>query len=403
MTSTRTKKSLAAAIAVCLFTTAFAAKKAAPVLIPGTFIRGADVTCLYDLEKSGAKFFDTDGTEKEMLAILKDHGANWIRLRVWVAPESDYGMSAIEKAAETGKKAKALGFRILLDLQYSDAWTNVDSQKKPASWDPYIMERLTTEIGKYSRNCMETMKKADALPDMVQLGSEINKGILLTTSKDEHATINGKLGTDACVQLLNTAASSIRDFDSMIQIMLHFGKGGDKTEIAECLDKIDNVNYDWIGLSYYPFYTDNGTAENLGNTIKYISSKGKKVMIAETSFPWTCEIPEEQADAVKNSVWYNGDDGSMMQVYDNLMNVPNLAFGSYSGKKIIKPSKYNQKNYLEELKKIIYINGGKGFFYFGGDWMTLDRKDPAKGSPWENQALFDLDHKALSAVEAFSN
>lgn len=403
-----TKKVISAAMAILMFSSAFAAKKAA-VLIPGTFIRGADLSCLYDIEKNGAKFTDTDGTEKDMLSILRSHGANWIRLRIWVNPESEnsslynYGMCTMEKAAAIGKRAKELDFNILLDLQFSDTWASMDNQRKPAEWDTYITERLYSEVKKHTRTCLETMKNAGFTPDMIQLGNEINKGLLLTTSKNEHATINGKLGSDTCQQILNTAIECIRDFDSGIQIMLHFALGGNKEEIQSCMDKVNGIDYSWIGLSYYPFYLSNGTHENLGETIKYVASRKKNVVVVETSFPWTCDVSETQHDSVQNTVTFNGEDGSMMQVYENLMTMPNLAMSSHNGKKIIRPSKINQKNYLEELKKVIYSNGGKGFFYWGGDWVYTDEKDPARGSTWENQALFDLDHKANSVVEAFGN
>ena len=58
--------------------------------LPPFSIRGADVSSLQRAEDLGAKYFDEDGTEKEALQILQDHGVNFIRLRIWVNPANGY-------------------------------------------------------------------------------------------------------------------------------------------------------------------------------------------------------------------------------------------------------------------------------------------------------------------------
>ncbi|WP_407400641.1 arabinogalactan endo-beta-1,4-galactanase [Treponema sp.] len=402
-------KSILAAAAITVSATAFG-KDPVSSIIPGTFIRGADVSCLYDIEQKGIVFKDIDGTEKDMLTILRDHGANWIRLRVWVNPEAsqgsvyNHGMCTIEKAAAIGKRAKELDMKILLALHYSDTWATPEYQRKPAAWDKFIRERLITEIGRYSRECMVTMKNAGATPDMVQIGNEINNGILLKDSKNQPTKINGKIGSDNFADLVNSAISEIKGCAPETEIMLHFSKGGDKETISMCLEGIKKINdYDCIGLSWYPFYRNNKTMKELGNVIRFITSKGKKCVIAETSFPWTCDDNEENHDNVRNAVWYLGDDSSMLQVYDNLIEVPGFAYGSHQGKKIIKPSKFNQQKFMEEIKKTVHQNGGSGFFYWGGEWIFTDSQDWKQGSTWENQALFDLNHNALPVLDSFKN
>ncbi len=394
--------------AIAVSATAFG-KKPTSSIIHGTFIRGVDVSCLYDIEKQGASFRDSDGTEKDMLTILRNHEVNWIRLRVWVNPEAqkdsfyNYGMCTIEKAAAIGKRAKSLDMKILLDLQYSDTWTNSEYQRKPAAWDSFIRERLITEVGKYSRHCVETMKNAGAAPDMVQIGNEINNGILLTDSNNQQVPLNGKIGSEVFFFLMNSAIKEIKACAPETEIMLHFSKGGDRETIARCMDLVKGVEeYDCIGLSWYPFLKDSRSLKDLGNVIKYVTSKGKKCVVAETSFPWTCDDDENNHDNVQNAVTYLGDDHSMLQVYDSLTEVPGFAYGSHQGKRLIRPSKNNQQKFIEELKKTIHQNEGDGFFYWGGEWIFTDSKDTKQGSTWENQALFDLDHKPLPALNAFN-
>ena len=54
------------------------------------FAKGADVGWLSEMESEGVKFYDADGNAKDCLQILKDHGINSIRLRVWVNPANQW-------------------------------------------------------------------------------------------------------------------------------------------------------------------------------------------------------------------------------------------------------------------------------------------------------------------------
>ena len=59
--------------------------------LPENFIKGADVSMLPELEKLGAKFYDVDGTQMDELQIMKNHGIDWIRLRIWNDPKAGPG------------------------------------------------------------------------------------------------------------------------------------------------------------------------------------------------------------------------------------------------------------------------------------------------------------------------
>ena len=58
-----------------------------------TFVRGADASWCTEMEASGRKFYNADGQETELFALLKQIGMNAVRLRVWVNPEG-YGYGA---------------------------------------------------------------------------------------------------------------------------------------------------------------------------------------------------------------------------------------------------------------------------------------------------------------------
>ena len=50
------------------------------------FIHGVDVSSYLSEVQSGVKWYDENGKEKNLFAILKDAGVNYVRLRVWNCP-----------------------------------------------------------------------------------------------------------------------------------------------------------------------------------------------------------------------------------------------------------------------------------------------------------------------------
>ena len=74
---------------------------------------GADVSFLGAAEKQGIIFRD-NGRPRPALEILKDHGYNWIRLRLFHSPTDLPNNLAYTIAL--AKDAKKLGFKFLLEL-----------------------------------------------------------------------------------------------------------------------------------------------------------------------------------------------------------------------------------------------------------------------------------------------
>src|SRR6185503_18168811 len=92
------------------------------------FVKGADVSWVTQMESSGRKFYNSAGTEKECMQLLKDLGMNTIRLRVWVNPANGWNNTAdvVAKAMRT----KNLGMKIMIDFHYSDSWADPGQQTK---------------------------------------------------------------------------------------------------------------------------------------------------------------------------------------------------------------------------------------------------------------------------------
>src|SRR4051812_27744994 len=86
-------------------------------------ILGADISFLPQLEARGKKFYDK-GIEKDAIQILKDHGFNYIRLRIFNNPAADSGYSPgegfcdLDHTKQMAKRIKAADMKFLLDFHY---------------------------------------------------------------------------------------------------------------------------------------------------------------------------------------------------------------------------------------------------------------------------------------------
>ena len=103
---------------------------------------GADISFLPQLEDRGIKFTD-NGVEKDAIQILKDHGFNYVRLRIFNDPARDSGYSPkkgfcdLEHTKQMAKRVKAAGMKLLLDFHYSDYWADPGKQYKPLHGEIY--------------------------------------------------------------------------------------------------------------------------------------------------------------------------------------------------------------------------------------------------------------------------
>ncbi|MFI5131187.1 MAG: glycosyl hydrolase 53 family protein, partial [Chitinophagales bacterium] len=144
---------------------------------------GADISFLPQLEDRGMKFSD-NGVEKDPILIMKDHGFNYVRLRIFNDPARDSGYSPkkgfcdLAHTKQMAKRVKDAGLKLLLDFHYSDYWADPGKQYKPAAWRGLSFEDLKKAVYDYTKNVMQELKNQGTTPDMVQVGNEINHGIV---------------------------------------------------------------------------------------------------------------------------------------------------------------------------------------------------------------------------------
>ena len=244
-------------------------------------ILGADISFLPQLEARGIKFSD-NGVQKDVFEILKHHGFNYIRLRLFVDPANDSGYSPgkgfcdLPHTLEMAKRIKNAGMKFLLDFHYSDTWADPGKQFKPEAWKTLDFKDLAKKVFDYTSNVLQTLKAQGTLPDMVQCGNEINHGIIWPEGNVQHL--------DSLAILLNAGMAAVKKTDPSIITMLHIALGGQNAESEFFLDNMISrgVSFDVIGESYYPKW--HGTLEDLKKNLTLLHEKyHKPVIVTEYS------------------------------------------------------------------------------------------------------------------------
>jgi arabinogalactan endo-1,4-beta-galactosidase len=247
---------------------------------PLDYACGADLSFLAQAEARGTVFKD-QGQPKPGLQIFRDHGYNWVRLRLFNAPPKLPNDLAYTLAL--AREAKRLGFRFLLDFHYSDTWADPAKQFLPAAWTGKTHAELVQLVHDYTRDTIRAFREAGVMPDMVQPGNEIINGMLWP---------DGRLpeNWDRFAELLKSAIAGIdagRGDAPRPLIMIHIDRGGDwpgtKAFFDQCVAR--GVEFDVIGQSYYPWWHGSilDLRENLRRTAE---TYGKDIIVVEAAYNW---------------------------------------------------------------------------------------------------------------------
>ena len=356
------------------------------------FIMGADVSMLAQMEASGAVFYE-NGKPKDCLTILKDQGVNWIRLRIWNDPTDAGGQplgggnNDLAKTVEIAKRGKAMGLKFFLDFHYSDWWADPGKQNKPKAWVDLHGEALTAAVYDYTANVLRTLAKAGAMPDMIELGNEINSGILWPDGNTGIPAADGIGGYDVLANLLSAGANAVRDVDpnsgntgKRARIVLHLADGGDNTLYKRVFDELikRNVDFDVIGLSYYSNW--HGTMNAFRNNLNDVSARyGKDVVVAEAAYAYTLQDSDSTA---------------------NLFTEKDQKPGGY--KATVQGQATAIRNVIEAVAKVPK-GRGLGIFYWEPEWYAVPGAgwQTGEGNAWENEAMFDSQGNALPSMNVF--
>jgi arabinogalactan endo-1,4-beta-galactosidase len=337
------------------------------------FYLGVDLSYVNEVEDCGA-LYQVEGTPQDPYQIFHDYGANLVRIRLWNNPTwTDY--STFEDVVRSLERADAQGMDTLLDFHYSDTWADPGHQAIPAAWaDITDVEELGQALYQYTYDTLAELDSMGLMPDLVQVGNEINTEILRAEDAPGYP-----IDWDRNALLLNQAIQAVRDVGSQSseapRIMLHVAKPEEVEGWLLAATRAGVTDYDIIGISYYPGWSNNSiqTTGGIINRLRY--QFNKDVLIAETAYPWTLDGINESA-------------GNILGGEFVLEDYPSTPDG--------------QRQFLIDLSQTVFDNGGLGIVYWEPAWVSTScRTLWGQGSHWENGTFFDFqnDNEVLPAME----
>lgn len=363
---------------------------------------------LTEVENLGGKYF-FDKEEKDLFEILRINGIDTIRLRIWVDPYDEAGnpylggTNDLQTTLDLAKRAKAEGMKLLLNFHYSDFWTDPKKQAKPKAWQSLSGKQLEDKVYQYTKQVLEACKENDVIPEFIQIGNEITNGMLWPEGKtptylfaerqfEEVEPDRKKVSYDQLAGLLKAGIQATKDSLSAnpAKIILHLDFGGANDLYRIWFDEITNrgVEFDIIGLSYYPFW--HGDLKALELNLNDISTRyNKELLVVEAAYGFTGEDPTGACIFTEDLAEEAG--------------YPATVAG--------------QKSFLRDLMKTVQQtkgNNGIGIVYWepawipvnGTSWASLEGmkygNDVAPiGNSWANQGLFDFNGNALDSLNVF--
>jgi len=316
---------------------------------------GADLSFLAQAEAAGTRFRD-GGVEKPGLQIFRDHGYNWIRLRLFHTPanQSRPLPNDLAYTLALARQAKALGYKFLLNYHYSDTWADPGKQTLPKAWEGKTPDELVVAVHDYTRDTIAALREGGAMPDMVQIGNEITPGMLWP---------HGRLpqNWENFINLIQAGIRGVdagRDMAPRPLIMIHIEKGGDKARTQWFFDNLlqRGVEFDVIGQSYYPWW--HGSLLELRENLAFMAETYRKdIVLVEVAYNWR---PAEYRDRPAP--------------------FPETPAG--------------QREFLEEVQRAVLATPhglGKGLFWW----------EPAVSGGLRRRGMFDDDGNALPVMEVF--
>ena len=369
--------------------------------LPRGFILGMDVSSVLAEERSGVKYYDFDGTERDLFAILAYYGVNTIRVRVWNDPYDENGNGYgggncdVDAACEIGRRAAENGLKLLVDFHYSDFWADPGKQHAPKAWQGMSIEEKADAAYAFTKDALTRIAAAGADIGMVSLGNETN------------GALAGETIWANILAIMKAGSKAVREVCPGALVAVHFADPQNAESYATYAKKLDyySLDYDVLASSYYPYW--HGTLDNLAAVLSDIAeSYGKKVMVMETSYAFT----PEDTDFSGNTIG--------------------------EGSAVVKDYPYTVQGQANALRDVIdtvatRTKNGIGVVYWEGAWITVGTdsweenhekwekdgsgwatsfsggydSDAAKyygGSAVDNQAFFDAGGHAVESLKVFA-
>ncbi|MGD1845150.1 MAG: arabinogalactan endo-beta-1,4-galactanase [Salibacteraceae bacterium] len=323
-------------------------------------VRALDLSYLPEIEAANVNFLDEGGNPVQLLAYCQERGVNTIRVRLWHTPATAH--SGWQEVEAFSRRIHEAGLQLWITLHYSDTWADPNNQQVPQAWQGLDFATLKDRVYEYTQRVVATMQ-----PEWLQIGNEINPGFMWPYG-------NYPAEQEQFVALIAEASRAIRATSDQTQIMLHSAGHAEADFLLQTLQAVD---YDCMGISYYPKWHGKDLAQLATNLQNLHQKYQKPIMIAETAYPFSLGWND----------WTN-----------NILGWESDLHPDYPA------SPQGQLDFLLGVRSTVESLGsevGMGYCYWGGEWVAYKGPQATNGSTWENQALFDFDLKALPVWAAF--
>ena len=367
---------------------------------PGLFLLGVDASCVPSLERGGVTYQNADGEVQDVFQTLAESGVNTIRVRVWNDPFDSQGRGYgggncdFANALEIGRRATEQGMGLLVDFHYSDFWADPGKQRPPKAWEGLSPEEKARALYAFTAESLTRLREEGVKITMVQLGNETNGALC------------GETDWEGILTLMRAGARAVRETCPEALVAVHFTnpeRAGSYDFYAQKLAE-GELDYDVFASSYYPFW--HGTMDNLAAVLEKIHREwGKRVMIVETSYPYT----REDSDFFGNTVsapmgdadWPftpQGQADYLTALLSCARDIPGCAGVCYwEGTWIAAGGKNWKEN------SALWERFGSGWASsFAGEYDPEDAGKWYGGCAVDNQALFDSEGRPLPALGVFS-
>ncbi len=184
-------------------------------------------------------------------------------------------------------KVKAKDMALLLNFHYSDFWADPGNQSPPVAWQNMSLDEVKTAIYNYTKDVVQQLKAQNTMPKIIQIGNETDSGFLWNYGKVWNEFSNNWINYAG---LVAEAIRAIREVDTNgeTKIMIHIA--GIQTAIP-FFNQLQpyNLDFDIIGLSYYPQFQTKDL-DVVASTLNSIASTfDKPILMVEVAYPFTLQ------------------------------------------------------------------------------------------------------------------
>ena len=337
-------------------------------------------------ELAAGATFTYNGSQGTPVTIMREAGANYVRMRLWVDPPAGYSDLATDLAL--ARQVRAAGMKIYLDIMYSDFWADPTHQNIPAAWAGQDLAQLTTTVTSYTKQVISAFAQQGTPVDLVSIGNEIRNGILWPIGEINCTDCGGLANFTQLLKAGVAGAEAANPPGHKLLIMMHYDQGASFTLSSAFYSELEsyNVPFDVIGLSYYPVLSEPAISGLRANVDGLATEFGKPIIIAETQYPWTLANGNSPlGDSTGDFAWEQSQldpgypatpGGQLSFVTDELSILAQAPDGL-----------------------------GAGLFYWAPDWIPGVPWEPGTGigSPNVNMTLFNFEGQALPSIGIFQN